>query len=400
MSAGPDLRMRFRVPLDRFDLEVDCGSDRRVVGLFGPSGAGKTTWIETVAGLRRPASGFVSCGGECWVDMERGIALPPERRGVGYVPQDRRLFPHLDVRGNLLFGAGRESRSATARPEIEFDEVVEVLELGSLLDRPVDGLSGGEGQRVALGRALLVQPRLLLLDEPLASLDAGLRRRILPFLGRIRDRFELPMLLVSHQPFELQVLCDEVFVVTEGRVLTRGTPAEVFTDEAVLSGATPFAGGFENVLVGVHERRDGEVSRVRLGSDDGRRSASEGPLVACPAIGDPTGEEVVVTVPARDVLLADRPVEGISARNIFPSVVSEVRNAEGGRLVFCSFGNGTDDRIVAELTAEAVEELGIARGREVHVLVKSHSIATCPTGRERRVASGGSDPSGDRRIDR
>ena len=195
-----------------FAIEIRERIEARVVALFGPSGAGKTTVLESIAGLRRPRRGVIRIGERTLFDSAAGVDVPCHRRRVGYVPQDLALFPHMNVRGNLLYGAA-------AGAEDGFEQVAALLELGPLLDRNVAGLSGGERQRVALARALAASPALLLLDEPLAALDAALRSRILPYLERIRDELATPMLYVSHAEAEVRALADRVLVLEAGRVV-------------------------------------------------------------------------------------------------------------------------------------------------------------------------------------
>jgi molybdate transport system ATP-binding protein len=209
-----------RLRLEEFELAVDVRLAARVTGIFGPSGAGKTSLLESIAGLRRPQAGRIALGGDVLLDSRARVDLPARARRCGYVPQDLALFPHLDVRRNLLYGAPRDER---ARPALA--HVVEVLELAGLLARGIAGLSGGERQRVAIGRALLAAPRLLLLDEPVSSLDAERKSRILPYLARVRDEFSLPMLYVSHQAAEIEALCAEVLVLDGGGVVAQGPPA-------------------------------------------------------------------------------------------------------------------------------------------------------------------------------
>ena len=209
------LLKNIRVPLADFVLEVDVEITGRVTALFGPSGAGKTTLLDLLAGLRRADSAFIQLEDRVLTDTARGVFVPPRARGLGYVPQDLALFPHLSVRQNLLYG--HQSR-AVINPLFTFDRVTEVLEVTPLLDRSVLKISGGEKQRVALARALLSSPRLLLLDEPLAGLDTALKARILPFLRRVRDEFPVPMLYVTHQPEEARVLCDHVLHLAAGKL--------------------------------------------------------------------------------------------------------------------------------------------------------------------------------------
>ncbi len=214
-----------RLPLAHFTLELDAVLSGRLTAIFGASGAGKTCLLEMIAGLRRPAAGSVRLDGCLLNDASGRILVRPERRAVGYVPQEGALFPHLSVEQNLLYGC----RGHRARPpDLTLAHVTEVLEIASLGGRRIQTLSGGESQRVALGRALLAAPRLLLLDEPLAGLDAPLRDRLLPFLARVRDEFAVPMLYVTHSPDEVMALCDEVVVLTRGRVERRGAPRDLF----------------------------------------------------------------------------------------------------------------------------------------------------------------------------
>ena len=212
-----------------FSLDLSFTAPRRVTALFGPSGAGKSTVVNAVAGLMRPQAGRVLVGGETLFDSARGLFLPPHRRRVGYVFQDHRLFPHLDVRANLCYGARFAPRSA-AGPG--FDAVVEMLGIGALLKRRPALLSGGEKARVAIGRALLSKPRLLLLDEPLAALDGARREEILPFLEGLRDA-GLPVLYVSHALAEVARLASTVVLIEAGRLRASGPVAEILSDPAL-----------------------------------------------------------------------------------------------------------------------------------------------------------------------
>ena len=194
-----------------FALEISERIEARVVALFGPSGAGKTSTLESIAGLRTPQRGVIRIGSTTLFDSEAAVDVPPHDRQVGYVPQDLALFPHMNVRRNLLYGAKSGGGDGV-------EQVLGLLELGPMLDRDVTSLSGGERQRVALARALMVSPALLLLDEPLAALDTGLRARILPYLERIRDELATPMLYVSHDEAEVRTIADRVVVLDAGRV--------------------------------------------------------------------------------------------------------------------------------------------------------------------------------------
>ncbi len=214
-----------RLTLTNFTLEVDAVLTGRVAAVFGASGAGKTSLLEIIAGLRRPVTGAVHVGDTVLTDAGTRTFVPVERRAVGYVPQDGALFPHLSVRQNLTYGSHPQQSAPSG---LTFEHVVGVLEIAALTDRGISTLSGGEKQRVALGRALLAAPRLLLLDEPLAGLDAPLRERLLPYFIRVRDEFSIPMIYVTHSPDEVMALCDEVLLLERGRVGYQGAPAAIF----------------------------------------------------------------------------------------------------------------------------------------------------------------------------
>ena len=214
-----------RLPLAHFTLEVDAVLSGRVTAIFGASGSGKTSLLEIIAGLRRPAAGTVRIDGVALTDVAAGAFVRPERRAVGYVPQEGALFPHLNVRQNLLFGF---DRSRVYPAGLTLEHVAEVLEINGLVERRIATLSGGEKQRVALGRALLAAPRLLLLDEPLAGLDVPLRERLLPYLARVRAEFAIPLIYVTHSPDEVMALCDDVLILSAGKIERRGPPAELF----------------------------------------------------------------------------------------------------------------------------------------------------------------------------
>ena len=206
------------LPLAEFALEIDVELDNPVTAVFGASGAGKTSLLDLIAGLRVPKSAFIELDDCVLADTARRIAVPPRERQIGYVPQDLALFPHLTARKNILYGHRRAAESGSP---FSFDHVVDVLEIESLCRRRVTELSGGERQRVALARALLTSPELLLLDEPLASLDDALKAKIVPYLARVREEFRVPMLYVTHDEREVLALCDEVLEISRGKIVRR-----------------------------------------------------------------------------------------------------------------------------------------------------------------------------------
>ena len=221
------LIQKIRLPLANYTLSIDLTFTGKIVAIFGPSGAGKTTLLDVLIGLRKVGVAYIRLGERVLEDTENGIFVPVEERRVGYVPQEGGLFPHLSVAKNLRYGYEEDRECPEA---FSFSHVVEVMKLGHLLKRDIYALSGGEKQRVALGRALLSFPELLLLDEPMGSLDSELKGRIIPYLRKIRDEFGVPMLYVTHSSSEVMALCDEVVVLSSGEVKHQGKPKDLFVE--------------------------------------------------------------------------------------------------------------------------------------------------------------------------
>jgi len=364
MRAG--LEMRLRLEQGRFTLDAGHASGARVVGIYGPSGSGKTTWLEAVAGLRRGARGYIRCGETVWLDSARGLCVPASGRGIGYVPQDCLLFPHRSVRGNLRSGLRRAVRAGEGEAAARMEEVIAVLELEELLAGRVSELSGGERQRVALGRALCSGPQLLLLDEPLASLDGGLRRRILPFLLRVRDHFEVPMVIVSHNALEMQTMCEEVVVVRAGKVTATGSPGEVLTRPGTYGGAD--GEGYENILPACVTGHREDTTALSLGKGGG------GPQVRTLRLPCEAGARVFLGIRASDVLVATGALEGLSARNRLKAVIASIRPMEDRAIATLELAGAGEVALIAELTREAVRELGLSAGRSVYVFMKSSAF--------------------------
>ena len=327
-----------RLPLARFTLEARCSLDANVTALVGPSGSGKTSLVESIAGLRT-ASGRIAIDGVTISD------LPPERRGIGYVPQDVALFPHLDVRGNIRFGGHDDARMAM---------LVETLELAPLLGRMPASLSGGERQRVALARALMIKPRLLLLDEPLASIDQPLRERIVLFLRRVRD-LGVPMLYVTHQSFEALALATDCVVLRDGTIAAHGPVAEVLGR---------FTGDVENIFEVDTPRHDPERGVTSVTTSGGLELALPYDAVSgatFPLVVRISGDEIVV--------FGEKP-SSISSRNVVPAEVVEV--SEKGGVVDVT-ANATQ-LIRIRITRAAADDLAIRRGSRVWLALRSRSF--------------------------
>jgi molybdate transport system ATP-binding protein len=364
------IRLDLEAPLARFPLRIEAELRSRVTAVMGPSGAGKTSLLDAIAGLRAIARGRVAIDDDVLVDTAAGRRLPPQQRRVGYVPQDAGLFPHLTVRENVLFGArGRAAEAVHA---------VEALEIGHLEARYPSSLSGGEKQRVALARALATRPRLLLLDEPLAALDVSLRERIVPYLLRIRDEWATPMLYVTHNVGEALALAGEVLLLDAGGVEAQGPPLALLGTPGLSREARA---GIDNLLPGHVSAHDpaGGVTRVLLPG---------GLVVAVSMAAElPTGSAVTLAIRAEDVLVAIEPVRGLSARNVYPAVVSGIERGPADAALRCMVHPELPEWLV-RLTPAAVTELGLATESRVWLAVKSHSvrIASAP---QRPAAAGG-----------
>ncbi|MCA9591711.1 MAG: ATP-binding cassette domain-containing protein [Myxococcales bacterium] len=357
------ISLQLKAPLDRFELDVSIDTDARVLGIFGASGAGKSSLLEIVAGVRA-ARGRVGIGDQTWLDTEAGVHLPPEARGSGWVPQDGVLFPRLSVRQNLLAGAAR-ARAANQDPERVLAEVAATLGLAALLHRDVKTLSGGERQRVALGRALCSAPKLLLLDEPFGALDLPLRRSLLPYVHGIVRRFELPVLLVSHDPAEVELLADEVVVLDAGRVVAQGSAHAVLSDARVWRLGAEH--GYTNTLPCTVIAHSGDGCRVRAGALELSAVASRG--------GIGVGSETLMEIAARDVILAGRRPEGLSARNVHAGRIHELRPFGSGRLARVAV-SGVE--LGVELSEAAVAELALSEGADVWLVVKATACRVHP----------------------
>jgi molybdate transport system ATP-binding protein len=343
-----------------FDLDVAFEAPTPgIVALFGRSGCGKTTVVEILAGLLAPDRGRVRLEDVVLVDTASGYSLPAERRRIGYVFQDARLFPHLSVRGNLRYG---QKRAPAAPHTIGFDDITELLGLAPLLARRPYTLSGGERQRVALGRALLSQPRLLLLDEPLAALDASRRAEVLPYLEALRDKLSIPMVYVSHQFEEVLRLADYVVLMEAGRIVAAGGIHEMSLRPEFAAIVGPEAVGA--VLEGVISDADAARGLARLNFGSGTL------LVA--AADARVGARARVQLFASDLILATQPAQGLSVRNSIAGVVRGIREDQNeAQLVTVDIGGAS---VLARVTRDALDSLGLHPGSPVWVLVKAVSL--------------------------
>ena len=342
-----------------------------ITALFGRSGAGKTSIVNALAGLLTPSRGRIAVRDDVLFDNERHIDVPPNRRQLGYIFQEGRLFPHYSVKGNLLYGAKRNDAAA-------FDRIVALLGLGDLLHRRPGDLSGGEKQRVAIGRAILAEPRLLLMDEPLAALDAARKEEILPFIAALRGALDIPVVYVSHAMDEVIRLADTLVLIDGGKVAATGTVEEL-TSRIDLR---PLTGRFEA----------GAVLRTVLRGHDKVYGLSElafpGGRLRVPHIDLPLGTPLRLRIQARDVVLASAPMSGLSIRNAFAGRVVEI-SPDKGPLVDLRLDIGTPAEPVmlwARITQRALADLRLAVGSPVHAMVKTVALERPSPGTGRGIS--------------
>jgi molybdate transport system ATP-binding protein len=343
-----------------FMLDVDLALPTQgITVLFGASGSGKTSLLRCVAGLERPTKANLRIAGELWQDDERQVFLPPWRRPLGYVFQESSLFAHLDVRANLEYGLRRSGPDQSSRA---LDDAIELLGIGALMKRPTHQLSGGERQRVAIARALAMQPRLLLLDEPLASLDQARRQDILPWLERLRDDIHIPMLYVTHAADEVARLADTLVVLDTGRVTAVGPVAEVLTriETPVVLGEDLGA-----LIEGIVLEHDTNWHLVRVGFAGGSLWLRD--------TGLDLGRPVRLRVLARDVSLATTQPHNTSIQNLLPCSVQSVAHDAHPSQALVRLACG-ESRLLARITARAVDALQIAPGLSVWAQVKSVAL--------------------------
>ena len=356
------LELRFTKTFPEFELKVDATFPPTVTAIFGPSGSGKTTVLNCIAGLATPDGGEIRLDGVPLYSSSKKVQVPPERRHVGYVFQEGLLFPHLSVKDNISYGIKPTRQDSQS---IALADLVELLELGPLMYRRPDGLSGGERQRVALARALATSPSLLLLDEPLASLDMAFRGRILRYLKAVHRQLSIPMIYVSHSISEVLAIAHRALILSGGKQVAFDEVRRVLAQPGVHSLVE--RGSLENLLdVEVRERREGSGTIVTL--------LGENPLyVADPYPGEDRirqGDTVSVSIQAGDIIVAIDPPARISAQNILAARITEVHQAKSQVLVYADCGVP----VVAEVTPEASTSLQLHPGQDVYLIIKSSSI--------------------------
>ena len=354
------IEARFAVSYAGFRLDVDLRlPGRGVTALFGHSGSGKTTLLRCVAGLEPAARGRLVVNGECWQDDARGIQVPTHRRELGYVFQEASLFPHLSVRRNLEFGL---RRIPAAVRRVQLDHAVALLGIEAMLERMPERLSGGERQRVGMARALLTSPRILLMDEPLAALDHKRKQEILPYLERLHDELDIPVLYVSHSPDEVVRLADHVVMLGEGKVMAAG---ELHATMARLDLPTAFTEDAGVVIDGTVAAHDDHYHLTRLDFAGGAVWVQRQPVAL--------GRRLRFRIHARDVSLADHKVEGTSIVNLIAVTVKEVVGADSPAHVLVGLDAG-GTALIARITRRSSAQLGLRPGLRMWAQIKSVAL--------------------------
>lgn len=352
MAESPKIRLNFRKSLGSFTLQVDCTLETKVSAFLGVSGSGKSTLLNCVSGTLTPDAGVIAFGDEILYASATGINLPPEKRQFGYVFQEGYLFPHLTVAQNIRYGQPNPRKSSAA---------IDVLEITELLQRYPKELSGGERQRVAVARALAMEPRMLLMDEPLAALDDALKDRIIPYLRHIKEAFEIPILYVTHAFSEAMALADEAFLLANGVIVANGEPHRLLTAPS----AMPIAQltGVENILflpVTASDKARG-LTALEIGSQS----------LMIPYTDVEVGEVVPVAIRAEDIIISLEPDISVSARNILPGKIQNLDVKSERTWVSILVGRHP---LAVKITHEARDQLQLREGSEVYCVIKASAI--------------------------
>ncbi|MEL6255847.1 MAG: molybdenum ABC transporter ATP-binding protein [Bacteroidota bacterium] len=346
---------------NNFDLEIRETFAEGITGIYGPSGAGKTSMLQAIAGLVKPKKGYIQIGGKALFDARQKLHIPIEKRHIGYVFQEGRLFPHMTVEKNLRYGQKKNGNH-----QVSFEEVVELLKLDRLLDRKITQISGGESQRTALGRSLLSSPDLLLLDEPFSAVDMVLRKQILPFIIRIQQKFRIPILVVSHDLPDLLKLSDRLCLIRDGKVIGHARYHELLKkpELADLFGSTSHINAIDMRVVQTFPESgltilhgNGEGQEVRIKCEQSREVYQK-------------GQEIKVFIQADDIALSKEKLENVSIQNQLKGKITEIIHREASQLCIVDVGF----RLLVEISAESQKRMEIRKGSEVWCLFKSVAI--------------------------
>ena len=351
------LEFDIKIRVGNFELKASGRQTRPRMGLFGPSGSGKTTLLNCLAGLLRPVSGYIKIGERTVFDASTKRHVPPHKRSIGYVFQEGRLFPHMTVGANIEYGRTKNGRGPSPT------KLYDVLDLNDLLERSPETLSGGERQRVALARALAAGPELLLLDEPLASVDGEAKLRIMPYLIRTYELWGTPFVYVTHSLTEIIYIAETTWLMSEGEIIKSVRPLD-------LLGRVPEIGPLTNILVGTVEKLPVQTGYAVV--------SCNGSKLKVPNEGFRIGDRVTIAIPANDVMLMLGKPRGVSARNVLPATVQRLE--QNGHSLWAVTETGSNEFVV-ELTEDAGRELELKPGTTVNLAFKSHSVSVAPVGK-------------------
>ena len=362
MSSIPVLELDVLKRLGTFELDLNVQIGGGITALVGPSGSGKTTTLECLAGATKPDRGEIVLNGRTLFSSDRNINCKPAKRHIGVLYQDGALFPHMDVGANIRYGYDLLHPS---RRRIDIQNIIEMLDVGHMIDRDVHSLSGGEAQRVALARALVVSPELLLLDEPMASLDARMRGIVLSYLRRLHQQLDIPFVYVSHSISEVLSIADRAIVLRDGRLVSYDRPTRLVLEGYLGVGA--IGERLENLVCGeiLQPGIEGKLGVVRVAQVE----------MATPPTGKQSGDEVVIALGASDVMIATEPPKGLSARNCIPAILQEIRTVDHRVLAIANIGT----ELIVELTEGAVNDLGLRAGMSAYLVFKSNSVRVLDT---------------------
>ncbi len=357
MTDNTKISLNFRKRLGSFTLELNCTLEKKVTAFLGASGSGKSTLLNCISGTLCPDDGEIVFRDEALYTSDPRVNVPPEKRRFGYVFQEGYLFPHLTVAQNIRYGQPRNMRKNLK----SISRVLDILEISELLERYPKQLSGGQRQRVAIARALAMEPRLLLMDEPLASLDGGLKSRIIPYLHHIKNAYEIPILYVTHAISEAMALADEAFLLSDGKITASGEPYQLLTAPSAL----PIANltGVENILslpVANSDKHRG-ITELEIGSQ----------CLVIPYIDTEIGKEVPIAIRAEDIIVSLEPNLPISARNMLKGTIDQV-DVVGDKTVLSILVE--THRLSVKITHEACEQLQLCEGKEVYCVIKANAI--------------------------
>ncbi len=344
-----------------FQLKINCELDGGATGVYGPSGAGKTTLLHLICGLIKPDSGKLVVNGKTFVDTEQNIFVPAHKRNIGVVFQEGRLFPHLNVKKNLEYGLKFRQKKNS---KVNLKTVVEILEIEHLLDREPHMLSGGEKQRVAIGRTLLTSPQLLLLDEPFSAVDVGLRQQIIPYIRIIHQELNIPMLIISHDLPDIQQLTDKLLLIENGTVAGNGTIHDLIRNQSLISMMR--GAGLVNVL---ELKVVGPINdELTLLSDPENGFL---PVIEAPYLGVAEGgDSATISISPEDISLSLSKVDGISICNQIVGTVKAI--IETPHQILCQIDIGKE--IIVEISQKSKRSLALEEGKEIFVLFKKQSI--------------------------